>query len=173
MLETERMWLCAWEPDDWRVLAPIVQDAEVARYLGDGQPFTEERVREFVQRQCTGLTRNGFCMWQPVLKATGEPLGFCGLQPLVETELIEIGWVFARTHWKHGLAREAARAAMRFGFASAGLPELVAVIAPPNAASIRVAEALGMRYRRQRVHQGFEVAEYAMSKEQWSMTMGP
>src|SRR5581483_6582055 len=46
--------------------------------------------------------------------------------------------------WGQGLATEAATAARDFGFATAGLQELVGVVHPDNRASARVLEKLGM-----------------------------
>ena len=48
MLETARMRLLPWQPDDWLLLRPIASDPEVMRYISNGEPWPEERIREFV-----------------------------------------------------------------------------------------------------------------------------
>src|SRR5581483_7844049 len=80
---------------------------------------------------------------------TGELIGFVGLaEPAFIPELIgsvEVGWRLARAHWNRGLATEGAREALDAGFGELGLEEIVSIIDPGNAASLRVAEKLGMR----------------------------
>ena len=51
--------------------------------------------------------------------------------------------------WGQGLATEAAAAIARHAHARLGLPRLVCLILPGNAASCRVAEKIGMRYERE------------------------
>jgi len=50
----------------------------------------------------------------------------------------------AYEHWGLGLAPEAARASLAFGFEELGLDEIVAMTATPNLRSMRVMEKIGM-----------------------------
>lgn len=181
MLETPRLRLLPWAPDDWLQLKPIAQDPEVMRYISEGQPWPDERIREFVQRQIDGLARRGFCFWRLIYKSESglesmepgtrdvarenEMIGFCGLQPLAGTSDIEIGWWLGRAGWGKGLATEAAREALRDGFERVGLRRIVAIAQPQNRASIRVMEKLGMRFERETTHRGFGVVQYATRNE--------
>ena len=58
---------------------------------------------------------------------------------------VEVGWRLARAHWAKGYATEGARAAVRFGFETLGLEEIVSMTVLGNARSWRVMEKLGMR----------------------------
>ncbi len=62
------------------------------------------------------------------------------------TPCVEIGWRLALSSWGAGYATEAARLAVGFGFAEAGLDEIVSFTVPANRRSIAVMERLGMRY---------------------------
>ena len=97
-------------------------------------------------------------------KEGGGLIGFCGLQPLPETDDIEIGWWLARAWWGCGLATEAARAALRDAFARIGLARVVAIAQPANTASIRIMQKLGMRFERMAEPRGIPVAMYALPK---------
>jgi RimJ/RimL family protein N-acetyltransferase len=135
------------------------------RYIGDGRPWAEERARLFVERQMALCGQRGFCLWKVVPKEGGGLIGFCGLQPLPETPEpaeIEIGWWLARAWWGRGLATEAARAAMRDGFARADLHRIVAIAQPANTASTRIMHKLGMRFERISESRGIPVALYAL-----------
>ena len=166
ILETPRLRLLPWQPDDWLQLRPIAQDPEVMRYISNGQPWPDERIREFVARQVACFEARGFCLWRLIEKHTQEMIGFCGLQPLVETPEIEIGWWLARNSWGRGLATEAALEATRDGFEQARLQRIVAIAQPENLASIHVMEKLGMRFERETTHRGFRAVQYAI--ERWA-----
>jgi RimJ/RimL family protein N-acetyltransferase len=130
------------------------------RYIGDGQPWPEDRARAFVERQIATFAAHSFCLWKLTTK-NGELIGFCGLQPLPETDDIEIGWWLARAHWGQGLATEAASAALRDGFQRAALQRIVAIAQPANIASIAVMQKLGMRFVRMTESSGVSVVLYA------------
>ena len=164
MLETLRLRLLSWHEDDWVQLKPIAQDPEVMRYISDGQPWPDERIREFVARQVACFETRGFCLWRLIDKHTQDMIGFCGLQPLAETQDIEIGWWLARTCWGKGLATEAAREAMRDAFERAHLQRIVAIAQPENLASIHIMKKLGMRFARETTHRGFRVVLYAIER---------
>jgi ribosomal-protein-alanine N-acetyltransferase len=164
MLETVRMRLLPWQPDDWSLLRPLATDPEMMRYISDGKPWPDERIREFVGRQVAHFDRLGYCLWKLLLKESSEMIGFCGLQPLDGTPETEIGWWLARACWRQGLATEAARMALGDGFERAGLARIVAVALAANRASIHVMEKLGMNYEREMNHRGYNVVLYAVNR---------
>ena len=97
-----------------------------------------------MERQISLFNERGFCLWKLIPKEGGGLIGFCGLQPLPEMgEEIEIGWWLARAWWGRGLATEAARVALRDGFARVGLPRIVAIAQPANTASIGIMRKAG------------------------------
>lgn len=105
----------------------------------------------------------GFCLWKLLPNEGGRLIGFCGLQPLPETDEIEIGWWLARACWGRGLATEAARAVLRDGFERAGLQRIVAIAQPANIASIGIMRKLEMRFERISVSRGIPVVLYALT----------
>jgi ribosomal-protein-alanine N-acetyltransferase len=57
---------------------------------------------------------------------------------------IELAYLLAREHWGRGLATEAARAIVAFGFERLGHDRIVCLIDPENIASLKVASNVGM-----------------------------
>jgi ribosomal-protein-alanine N-acetyltransferase len=163
-MRTERLLFAPWTEADWLALKPIATDPEVMRYISNGQPWPDDRIQEFVQRQIDCFRLRGYCLWQLLDASSGCMIGFCWLQPLAGTDEIEIGWWLERSHWGRGLATEAARAALADGFERAGLARIVAVAQPQNRASIRVMEKLGMQYEKPVQHKGFDVVLYAIHR---------
>ena len=166
-METERLYLLPWAAGDWIEFLPIAQDPAVMRYIGEGRPWAEERVRAYVERQMSCYEALGFCNWKLVDKSGGSLCGFCGIQPLTVggADEIEIGWWLKVSHWGRGLATEAARAALRDGVERAGLPRIVAIAQAPNKASIHVMEKIGMRFERRLAHHGIEVVLYSFTNQ--------
>ncbi len=60
------------------------------------------------------------------------------------TPAVEIGWRLAHHEWGKGYATEAAIAALRFGFETLGLSEIVSFTSVENVASQRVMQRIGM-----------------------------
>jgi RimJ/RimL family protein N-acetyltransferase len=139
-------------------------DPEVMRYISGGDLWSDERIREFAEKQIKCFAERQFCFWRLVHKESGVMIGFCGLQPLDDGHEIEIGWWLARDRWSQGLATEAAREALRDGFERAGLKRIVSVAMPENGASIHIMEKLGMRFERTTTRRGFAVVLYAVEK---------
>jgi len=163
-LETERLTLANWEPDDWPAFHAIASHPEVMRYIATGAPWPEQQSRGFVERQMALYVAREFCLWKLTPREGGPLIGFCGLQPLPETPEIEIGWWLARAYWGRGLATEAARAALHDGFTRVGLTRIVAIAQPANTASIRIMQKLRMQYEGMREARGIPIVFYAVEQ---------
>lgn len=160
------MFLRPWEASDWIAFRPIATDPDVMRHIAGGTPWTDEQILEFVQRQIRHFAERGFCLWKLLAKenADGRIIGFCGLQPLVidgQAE-VEIGWWLAKDCWGMGLATEAARTTLRFGFDRAGLTRIISIVRPDHAGSLKLMRKLGMAYERDTKHKGFAVVLYSI-----------
>jgi RimJ/RimL family protein N-acetyltransferase len=85
----------------------------------------------------------------------------------------DLGYGLARDAWGKGLATEAARAVVDYGFSALGLAKVWARTDPRNAASVRVLEKLGMRREgllRSHVIRWGERADrayYGLLREEW------
>jgi RimJ/RimL family protein N-acetyltransferase len=77
-------------------------------------------------------------------------IGQCGItrQQIDATRIVEVGYLFARAHWHHGYAVEAAAGCRDWAFETLGIDELYAKIRSTNVASMNVAIRLGMTVRR-------------------------
>ncbi len=149
-LETERLVLRSWEERDRLPLATVLGDAEGRRFYPKALT-TEEASAQFdsiLKRQ----TEHGFCFGAAELKADVSFVGMVGLGMIGEplrTALrgnppVEIGWQLHRSVWGQGLAPEAAKAWLAWGFANLRLDEIVAFTFEGNLPSQRVMEKLGM-----------------------------
>ncbi|TNE54032.1 MAG: N-acetyltransferase [Bacteroidetes bacterium] len=144
ILETERLILREFSPDDAAQLHELNADPEVIRYTGDSAFHSVQEARKFLENY-QDYHLNGFGRWAVLSKEYGEFLGWCGLK-LNEEQMIDIGFRFHQKHWGRGYATEAALACLRYGFKKLHFEEIIGRAAKANPASIKVLEKLGMHY---------------------------
>lgn len=144
-LSTERLQVRPWLESDRPALERMVRDSEMMRYITRGRTWSDEEVDEILERQARQLATWGICFGAVTLKQTGEVVGLAGMQPHDDGQF-ELGWWIWKEHWRCGYATEAAAAFVEHARQVMALKRLVAVIDPPNIASVRVAEKLGMRF---------------------------
>ena len=127
-------------------LLRLYSERSVARFLGPPPSSQAEEEANIRRHRAAYYEARGFGLWAVVLRTSPELVGRCGL--LVSTIAgrpeTEISWVIASANQGHGLATEAAIAVRDHATNVLGQTRLVAVIAPDNMASIRVARKLGM-----------------------------
>ena len=151
ILQTERLIVRTWSPDDAESGFLIWSDPEVMRYVGTGQPNASlEETQAWIGRMSAHQESHGFGFWAVVEKKTGQLIGSCGMGYQRDGGLpIEFGYTLARTHWGQGLATEAATACLRYAFETLRLPELLASVDSRNVASQRVLEKIGFIFQRE------------------------
>lgn len=167
MIETERLILRRFTPDDFESFAEIRADPDVARYIGGERGQQRDYVAARFAFYLSCYETHGYGASAILRKSDELMIGCGGLQPLEDTGETEIGYSFAKAFWGQGFATETAQAWFRYGFESAGLERIVAVAVPENAASWRVMEKLGMHYEGRAQHYGTECVKYAIAREQF------
>jgi RimJ/RimL family protein N-acetyltransferase len=145
VLTTARLGLRPHQPGDEPFMLQLNSDPEVVRYTGDG-PFAElseaEAVVASLARQYREERMGRFLA---IELATGAPIGWCGLKRLSPGGPVDLGYRLLRSAWGRGLATEAARACVAYGFGELGLHRLIAKVAPDNLGSVRVVTKLGFQ----------------------------
>lgn len=148
MLETDRLVLRRWRDADREPFAALNADPRVMRFF----PAVLSRAESdhAVDRIEAHFENHGFGLFAAELRQTGAFIGFIGLwTPDFEapfTPCVEIGWRLAADYWNQGLATEGAKAALRHGFDTLRLGEIVSLTTVANAPSRRVMEKIGMTY---------------------------
>jgi RimJ/RimL family protein N-acetyltransferase len=158
VVETERLRLRPWRAaDDLPALAALNADAEVMRWVAPNRPLRADESAALLERIEDHWRAHGYGLWavEPRADSAGC-IGFAGLAvPSFLPEVlpaVEVGWRLDRAWWGRGLATEAAAASIAYGFETLGLRSVVSIIDAGNERSLRVAEKLGMRPGRDRLH---------------------
>ncbi len=149
VIETPRLRLRRMSLADVPALLEVFGDHEAMRHYPAA--FDEARMRAWVEWNERSHEERGHGLWALVLRATGEVIGDCGLvsQQVEGVQEIEAGYHVRRDLWGQGLATEAARGCIEYGFTTMGFARLVSLIHPQNQPSRRVAEKIGMTLRRE------------------------
>lgn len=169
---TERLTLRAFTPADQRAYAALRADPDVVRFLPGGEalvPFADEIAASRLAAFREAWTR-GYGVWAVEETATGAFVGQAGLASMERSAEVEVLYALGRRFWGRGYAREAAAAALRFGFETVGLNRIVAFVVPENAASARVLAAVGLRPTGDTRYNGFTVSGFEIEAATWRAT---
>lgn len=147
VIETERLLLREWRDGDVSEFIAMNGDPRVMEFFPE--TYTEKRTRRFVDRIRARWIELGYGLWAVERKDTIRFIGYVGLWPATFpahfTPAVEVGWRLAADQWGNGYATEAGRAALRYGFDTVGLDEIVSFTSGLNVRSWRVMERLLMR----------------------------
>jgi len=165
MIETPRLTLRPYRPDDLAGLAAILTDGPTMAFWP--RPFTLGEAQQWLEQSRALHQAFGWCRLAMVAK--GQVIGDVGLSHLVldGEPLIDLGWIVARAHWGQGLASEAAAAVRDHAFGALGLTLLHANMHGHHAASRRVAEKIGMVWQKNFANprnRGLPTALYQISR---------
>jgi len=163
LLETPRLTLRPWQVSDLDSLAEICSDPVVMKYVGSGEPWPVERCFAFIKKNTRLLKERGYCQWAVELKDSLKMIGFCGFVPYEGN--VEIGWRLASRCHGLGLGLEVANAALQFA-QHAGMPRVGARVQTENAASLRLAQRLGMTKTASLSRDGRELRQFEILLDQ-------
>lgn len=146
-LETPRLVLRAFRADDAPDLVRELSDPAVAREtLNIPHPYPPERANEFLEGIPKRLAAGRGLVWAIALRETGTLVGAVGLDLVRAHRRAELGYWIAQSRWGQGIATEAARAVLQYGFTALGLHRIEAHHYPENPASGAVMRKLGLRH---------------------------
>jgi RimJ/RimL family protein N-acetyltransferase len=144
---TDRLLMRRWRDSDREPFAELNGDPDTLRFF----PSTLTRAESdaYVDVIESRFEQQGYGLWALEIAATGEFIGYTGLNPMPEDVPgaggMEIGWRLAKPAWHHGYATEAATAARNIAFDGVGLAELWSITAVLNEPSMAVMRRIGMK----------------------------
>lgn len=144
-LNTDRLRLRIMRSTDAAALADYRNDPQVAQHQLWDLPYTIDEARALLadQDDLSDLRLGGWT--QIAVERDGRVLGDVCAHLDDTGAVAELGYTFAREHQGHRYAREAAGALLEALFARPQVVRVTAELDPPNIASQRVLEAIGLR----------------------------
>lgn len=146
-LETERLLLRPLRATDSADMYEYARDAEVTRYLLWNPHADVGYTRRYLE-YLSGRYRLGVCYeWAIVHRESGRMIGTCGFVSIDTVHnRAELGYVLNPKYRGTGLAPEAARRVIAFGFDVLHLNRIESRYMVENTSSRRVMEKIGMRF---------------------------
>ncbi len=149
VFETTRLILRPYKVPDFPKVAAMWADPKIVRHMGDGTARSEEVAWTGFLRGAGQWAMCGFGPWAITEKSSGALIGNIGFIDRKRdrgpdyTDVLEIGWMLATGSWGKGYATEALQTALDWGRKQFGALRVIALTAPENLASIRVAQKCG------------------------------
>lgn len=145
-IRTSRILLRQWRESDLEPLIAMGLDPVVMKHFPSLQ--TREQTLAMFDRIKSHWEQHGFGAFAVEIPGEVEFAGFVGIiVPRFEasfTPCVEMLWRLIPSVHNKGYATEAAQACRDWGFTQLGFKEILAFAVPPNLASRRVMEKIGM-----------------------------
>lgn len=144
VLETNRVILRRIEKSDAYDIFKYLSDKEVMKHYGT-KPFqsVDEAIKAISRYESLFTEKRGI-RWGITLKGDHKVIGSCVFYNMVsEHYRTDIGFVLSKDFWGQGIAQEAVKAVIKYGFEHLNINRIEAVIEPPNTASQKLVERLG------------------------------
>lgn len=149
ILETQRLVLRHQTTDDAPFLLELMNEPSWLRFIGDRGVRSVEQAQTYVTQGAMAMyDRHGFGLYLTELKASGTPLGICGLIKRDTLDDVDIGFAFLPKYWSNGYGFESAAAVLEYAQAVLGLKRVVAITSPDNTSSGKLLEKIGMHHEK-------------------------
>lgn len=153
VIETARLRLYEFSverTEDIAFMCTLLNDPAFVRNIGDRKVRSLEEARAYLLKApIASYAANGFGIYRMEVIANAQTVGVCGLVKRETLQDVDLGYALLPQFYGQGYVREAAAAVLDHAHGVLGLPRVVAITDPLNAASIRVLETLGFHYEKQ------------------------
>jgi RimJ/RimL family protein N-acetyltransferase len=147
VLETPRLALRRLSADDAPFIRRLLNEPSFLKYIGDRGVRTVEDARRYIETGPIAMyARVGFGLFLVELKATGAPIGICGLLKRDTLDDVDVGFAFLPEYWRQGYGFESAAATIEYGRTAHKLSRIVAITSLQNPPSVALLEKLGFRF---------------------------
>ncbi len=169
-LQSERLRLRRFTPDDADNLHDLDSDAQVHRFLDMPDAPTHDQARQTLGRFLAWYDKpEPYGYWALEERASGAFIGWFHFRPhRPDPKELELGYRLKQAYWGQGYATEMSRRLLQWGFVELKLPRIVATTLQANTASRRVMAKLGMTPEVEYLHDGrLPAVKYGIARADW------
>jgi ribosomal-protein-alanine N-acetyltransferase len=145
----------------------LLTHPDVRRYLMDDAVVERRWVFDMIESSRRTFADASFGLWCLESRPGDHFAGLAGLRVTAGAREPQLLYALDPAHWGRGLATEASEAVGDYAFDELGYSELLTSTDPPNRASIRVMERLGMRFLESVRAAGQPIVFYRIDREEW------
>jgi ribosomal-protein-alanine N-acetyltransferase len=166
-LLTRRLRLLPCGEADVARIHALLTHPDVRRYLMDDETVGREWVFDLVQANGRTFAEGRYGLWCLESREDGSFAGIAGLRVTAGAREPQLLYALDPGSWGRGIATEASEAVADYAFDELGMTELLASTDPPNLASMRVMDRLGMRFLEAGRAGGRPIVFYRISRDEW------
>lgn len=147
IIETERLILRKFTPDDYKGVFEFGSNPEVQRYTGNPNLETLNEAKDLISNVwLKDYATYGYGRLAAIYKPDNKIIGFAGIKYLPEFDAVDLGYRFLPEYWGKGIATEVSEAIIEYVFSYMNINRLIAMVMPENPASSRVLEKVGFTH---------------------------
>ncbi len=144
VIETERLLLRKITRKDADDIYIFRQKAEVMKYIGKPTAKSVSEIKELIKKIEDGIKTNSKIVWGITLKNENKVIGTIGYHRMeMEHHRAEIGYMINQPYWNKGMANEAMKVIIDYGFIKMNLHSIEAKLDPVNIASKKLLTKFG------------------------------
>ncbi len=178
LLETDRVILRYFKPEDKELLRDLDSDPEVMKFLSNGTPSDEKEVTRAITviMEMHNKTAGKYGYWIALEKETQNFMGWFQLRPLKSDpenySKLELGYRLKNAFWAKGVATEVSKSLIERAFKELQASEVWALTHHKNLGSRKVMEKCGLSFKYEEEYEPYPaedklVVYYALSKKEW------
>ena len=167
-IETLRLRLRPWTPDDAETWFNILQEDGILRYFPNPHPPARAKADAYIAHHLTHWQERGYGHWAVVTRDDDRVVGWNGLEYLPDLDETEVAYLLSKRVWGRGYATEATRLTVQFGFETIGLQKIIGLVHPDNIASISVLEKCGLAFADHVRLWGMELSRYRIRRADYA-----
>lgn len=147
IIETERLILRPFQVEDFEAVYEFGSNKEVQKYTGDAMIPSLDAAKDLIKKVwLEDYQKYGYGRWATIYKPDNKLIGFAGLKYLPSMDVTDIGFRFLPEYWGKGIATEAAKEILKYGFEQLNLERIIAIAMPKNIASNKVITKIGLGF---------------------------
>ena len=156
-METERTIWTLLEEKDFPAMTEMSREKDTFKYIRRLQVMTAEEYQQYLLLKLEQIRLGKGYHWAVWLKTDGAFVGAVNLNPIGNSERLQIGCQLKRDYWGQGYASELTLRVRDFAMAEAGLDMVYAVFQKDNVVSRRLLEKLGFAWLESKKEQDTEI----------------
>ena len=168
MLKTKRLILHQVNISDRKFIVEYLSDDDQAKYLPLDRAYSDIEAQKWFDLRLKHWSRHNFGTFIIYVNSLHSAIGYCGIEHVKNTRLIDIRYGITKQFWGHGYAHESALAVIHYGFSDLCVEKLYGAAVPQNIPSIKLLEKIGMERDNCFYEYGEEVSHYSLTAERYN-----
>ncbi|MBB6462528.1 GNAT family N-acetyltransferase [Flammeovirga kamogawensis] len=145
-MRTDRLQLEHIKPTDFTEVLLMFKENDIFKYIAPLQTFSEVEHIAYLHRKIDEIKTGKGYLWVARVSDSDEFVGLFNLNPIPDSEEIQIGWILSEKSRGKGFALEAAKRVFDFGVNEWKIDPIYAVVEDGNIPSEKIALKLGLKY---------------------------